>query len=325
MKRTVILFLFSLMAQLAFSQMQINFEDIMKRAQAIKFSEMAAASAAQDTTAPQKHYAFHGKNLLTFSQISYSDSWESGGLPSITLRGASNLAFIYQKNLIYFQSVFDGAYAMTWESGSNATKKEDRFAFTNTFGLRTSKKSPFYYITMIDLKSQFAPGYQSATDRTIISRLFSPAYLTTSLGISYKYKDVLSVTMAPISGRFVFVLDTAIVHRGLYEVAQNETVKIDMGCYASVVYAQNFFKIFNFISKMELFSNYKDNPQNIDIDWENKLGIKITSYFTAEFYIRMVYKDKSRYAVPLADGTTELRGPRMQINESFNIGLTYAF
>jgi hypothetical protein len=317
MKRIISLCVFILIASTVFSQ--VEFDYVRKRAQAIKFTET-------DTTAKKPIYhSFHGKNLLTVSQVSYSNSWESGGVPSITLRGASNLVYTYNKNLIYFQSVFDGAYAMAWEEENSAVKKEDRFSFTNTFGLRTSKKSPLYYITMIDLKSQFAPGYQSATDKTIISRLFSPAHLTTSLGISYKYKDELSVTMAPVSGRFVFVLDTAIANRGLYEVEHGKTIKTDMGCYASVIYTKNFLKILSFNTKLEMFSNYKDEPLNIDIDWEHKLGFKITSYLTAEFYVRMVYKDKSRFPELLADGTTALRGPRLQVNESFNIGLTYAF
>jgi hypothetical protein len=317
MKRIVCICLLFLVVKTAFSQAEFDY--VRKRAQTIKFTE------ADTTRKKIPNYSFHGKNLLTFSQVSYSDSWESGGVPSITLRGASNLVYTYNKNLIYFQSVFDGAYAVAWEAENSAMKKEDRFSFTNTFGLRTSKKSPLYYITMIDLKSQFAPGYPSATDKTIISRLFSPAYLITSLGISYKYKDELSITMAPVSGRFVFVLDTTIANKGLYEVERGERVRTDMGCYGSAIYAKNFLKFFSFNSKLEVFSNYKDEPLNIDMDWENKLGFKITSYLTAEFYVRMVYKDKSRFSVLLDDGTTELRGPRLQVNESFNIGLTYAF
>ena len=317
MKRIVSICLFLMMTGTAFSQ--ASFDYVRKRAQTIKFTE-----GDTEERKPVYH-SFHGKNLLTFSQVSYSKSWESGGVPSITLRGASNLVYTYNKNLVYFQSVFDGAYAMAWEAENDAVKKEDRFSFTNTFGLRTSKKSSLYYITMIDLKSQFAPGYQSVTDKTIISRLFSPAYLTVSLGGSYKPKDELSVPLAPVSGRFVFVLDTAIANRGTYEVEHGQTIKTDMGCYASVIYARNFLKILSFNTKLEMFSNYKDEPLNIDVDWEHKLGFKITSYLTAEFYVRMVYKDKSRFPELLADGTTVLRGPQLQVNESFNIGLTYAF
>jgi hypothetical protein len=98
-----------------------------------------------------------------------------------------------------------------------------------------------------------------------------------------------------------------------------------MGCYASLIYTKNFLKILSFHTKLEVFSNYKEEPLNIDMDWEHKLGFKITSYLTAEFYIRMVYKDKSRFPQLLADGSTVLRGPRLQVNESFNIGLTYNF
>jgi hypothetical protein len=113
---------------------------------------------------------------------------------------------------------------------------------------------------------------------------------------------------------------------GIYsEVKPGETTAVNMGCYASIIYKKEFLKMMYFNSKLELFSNYTDNPQNIDVDWENKLGIKITPFLAAELYCRLVYKDKSRYTVTLPDGTTELHGPRLQINESFNIGLTYNF
>ena len=275
---------------------------------------------------PKPVRKFNGNNGLSFSQVSYSDSWESGGVPNLTLRATSNLSFTYKRCLWYFQSVFDGAYAMTWDNVNYLQKKEDRFQFTNTLGLRTAEKSKFYYTALVDLKSQFTPGYRSPADRTMISRLFSPAYLTTSLGMSFKDCDVWNITVAPVSGRFTFVLDTAISRMNIYtEVKQGETVAVNMGFYAGIIFKKAFLKIMYFNTKMELFSNYTDHPENIDIDWENKLGIKITSFLAAELYCRMVYKDKSRYNVTLPDGTTEMRGPRLQIHESFNIGLTYNF
>jgi len=285
----------------------------------------AADNAGKEVAKPKPVCEFHGKNMLSFSQVAYSDSWESGGVPNLTLRAASNLSFTYKKQLFYFQSVFDGIYAMTWDDVNHLQKKEDRFQFTNTFGVRTAEKSKFYYTALIDLKSQFAPGYKSPADETLISRFFSPAYMITSLGMSFKDGDVWSITVAPVSGRFTFVLDTAISRMGIYtDVKPGNTVAANIGFYASIIYKKEF-KTTYFNSKMELFSNYTDNPQNIDIDWENKFGFKITSFLAIELYCRLVYKDKSRYPVKLSDGTTELRGPRLQFHESFNIGLTYSF
>jgi hypothetical protein len=289
----------------------------------------ATASAATDTAAPApkpKIHTVHGKNSLTFSQVSYN-KWEAGGISNITLRGMSNLEYNYKKKSFHYQSIFDGAYAMTAEESNTPMKKEDRFVFTNTVGLRITKKSPFYWIALADLKSQFAPSYQVPTDKNsdIISRLFSPAYLTLSLGASYKYKDMLSVTFAPVSGRCIFVLDTAIANKGLYEVKKGYTTESHMGCYASVVFSKTLWKNFSYNSKLELFSNYKDNPQNIDMDWENKFYMKLTAFFAIELYIRLVYKDKARYQEKLPDGSFLTRGPALQVNQSLNIGLTYMF
>jgi len=293
-----------------------------------KFLQDSADAPEADTTAqtPPKEKPireFRGKNMLSFSQVTYSDSWESGGVPSLTLRAASNVSFLYKKRLFFFQSVLDGTYAMTWDNVNHLQKKEDRFQFTNTAGIRTGEKSKFYYTALVDLKSQFTPGYKSPTDQTIISRLFSPAYLITSLGMSFKDADVWSITVAPISGRFTFVLDTTISRMGIYsDVKPGKTAAATIGFYASLIFKKDFLKMMYFNSKMELFSNYTDNPQNIDVDWENKLGIKINSFLAAELYCRLVYKDKSRYMV---EGSTDPRGPRLQINQSFNIGLTYSF
>jgi hypothetical protein len=290
----------------------------------------AAADTTQTTTdgeeaaKPQPACEFHGTNVLSFSQVAYSDSWESGGVPNLTLRAASKLSFTYKKRLLYFQSVFDGIYAMTWDDMNYLQKKEDRFQFTNTFGVRTAEESKFYYTALVDLKSQFSPGYKAPDDQTVISRFFSPAYMITSLGMSFK-NDNWDITLAPVSGRFTFVLDTAISRMGIYtDVQPEETMAANIGFYASIIYKKEF-KITYFNSKLELFSNYTDHPQNIDVDWENKFGVKITPCLAVELYCRLVYKDKSRYPEKLPDGTTKLHGPRLQFHESFNIGLTYSF
>ncbi len=290
-------------------------------------STAAVNGSAEGTPKPPQYHFFAGKNMLSFSQVSYNESWEAGGTSNITLRAASNLAYTYKHHLIYFQSIFDGAYAMTWDPDNHLQKKEDRFQFTNSFGIRTAENAKFYYTALVDLKSQFAPGYKSAADQTIISRFFSPAYLTASLGMSYKYNDMLDITLAPLSSRSTFILDTAISNMGIYsEVPLGDKSVTNIGFYAVGIFKTPIIKDFiAFYSKLELFSNYQNNPQNIDVDWENKLDFKITSYLAAQIYCRLVYKDKSRYAVTLEDGTKELRGPRLQINESFNIGLTYNF
>ncbi len=275
---------------------------------------------------PQRHF-FHGKNMLSFAQVSYNEAWDGGGVSNVTLRAASNLSYTYKHHLLFFQSVFDGAYAMTWDPDNHLQKKEDRFQFTNSFGVRTAEKSEFYYTALVDLKSQFAPGYKSPTDQSIISRLFSPAYLTTSLGMSYKHNDMWDVTVAPLSGRFTFVLDTTISKMNLYtDVKPGDKCAATIGFYASAIFKAPIVKNYiAYYSKLELFSNYMDSPQNIDVDWENKLDFKITNYLAAQIYCRLVYKDKSRYKVTNEAGVEETRGPRLQINESFNIGLTYNF
>ena len=48
-----------------------------------------------------------------------------------------------------------------------------------------------------------------------------------------------------------------------------------------------------FISRLELFNNYtdpdKDNRQNIDVNFENTLNMKVNKFITAMVYANVVY------------------------------------
>ena len=70
--------------------------------------------------------------------------------------------------------------------------------------------------------------------------------------------------------------------------------------------------------KMDLFSNYKSNPQNIDIFWTNVLAAKITRYINFTLNFDIIYDDDTQNVNPA-------KGPAPQILQLMGIGFAYNF
>src|SRR5690606_30827474 len=125
-----------------------------------------------------------------------------------------------------------------------------------------------------------------------------------------------SIYVSPITARWVFVGNDSIKH--LYSVDIDKSSRQEFGAFASVNYLKNFTKTLSFKSKLDLFSNYKHNPQNIDIYWTNALTAKITKYINFSLNVDMIYDDDIQHVDPA-------KGPAPQILQLMGIGFAYNF
>ena len=70
-----------------------------------------------------------------------------------------------------------------------------------------------------------------------------------------------------------------------------------------------------------LFSNYLDQPQNVDVNWDVAINMKINDYLSANLITNMIYDHD--ILIPLDDeGNT---GRRIQLKQLFGVGLSYKF
>ena len=74
-------------------------------------------------------------------------------------------------------------------------------------------------------------------------------------------------------------------------------------------------------TKLNLFSNYLKNPQNIDVDWKVQFNMKVNDYLSANLITHMIYDDD----VKIEDADTGKSSPKLQFMESFGVGLTFKF
>ncbi|MEA1886045.1 MAG: hypothetical protein U9N72_02400 [Bacteroidota bacterium] len=77
----------------------------------------------------------------------------------------------------------------------------------------------------------------------------------------------------------------------------------------------------NLTSTIDLFSNYFDSPQNIDISWKALLNMKINEYLSANISTHLIYDDD----IDWVDSEGIKHGPKVQFKEMLGIGFSYKF
>jgi len=119
-----------------------------------------------------------------------------------------------------------------------------------------------------------------------IAQLFSPARITLAPGLDYKHDEHFSVFLAPIGLKVIYVADQDIANLGIHGtelVDENDLTKgfeqmfLQAGANLQAKYNNKFYKDkLTYTTKLDLFSNYLKNPQNIDVLWGHALDISLT-------------------------------------------------
>jgi hypothetical protein len=80
----------------------------------------------------------------------------------------------------------------------------------------------------------------------------------------------------------------------------------------------------SFTTKLDLFSNYIKNPQNIVVNWEVLIALKVNKFLSANISTQLIYDDKIKVPVTI-DGVETSVGSLVQFKEILGIGLSLNF
>ena len=122
---------------------------------------------------------------------------------------------------------------------------------------------------------------------------------------------------------------------------------MEAGGYMNLSYTQNdLFQIkdLNFKTNLTLFSNYIENPLNIDITWETLSSVKLRKLISLTFSTYLIYDDDIKLARYNKDGSAiyllddngnpftddegnpiQKKGAITQFKEAFSLGLMFKF
>lgn len=264
-----------------------------------------AQETATDTT---KLWTKKGNISLLFNQSAYNKQWLGGGTSNIAGNFGLNYDFNYKKGDVVWDNKFILAYGLTKIKGDEKTAKtDDRLELNSLWGKKA--KGDWYYSVFFNFKTQMDAGYDK--DGIRLSHFFSPAYFQLGPGMLWKKNNNLSVNFSPATAKLILVHDHFTEFGSSFGVLQGDTSRFEFGASISGYYKFNIMTNVGIENRINLYSNYLDNPQNVDVDYQMNVIMKINKYLSANVAVQAIYDDNSIQAV--------------QVREVFGLGVNYGF
>ena len=282
-----------------------------------------------------------GDVSLMFSQTSFTN-WAPGGENNVTMNGFFNYYAGYIKGKSKWETMLALAYGQSKIGVQGYRKSEDKIDLQSTYGLKASDL--WYYSLNFNFKTQFTEGFNYNDDdpalkKVKISDLLAPAYISFGPGMEYRPKDFMSFYISPATARWIIVNDQDLADAGAFgvegatyeadslggpdftkKVTDGETTKFEFGAYFRFLFVKDIVKNVNLSTKLELFSDYLNSPENIDVNWDTMINMKVNEWLSANFGFQMVYD----HDTPVMDKDGNI-GPRTQIKQLLAVGLSYKF
>lgn len=264
-----------------------------------------AQEKAKDTT---KFWTKKGNMSLLFNQSAYNKQWLGGGTSNIAGNFGINYDFNYKKDQVVWDNKFILAYGLSKIKGDDKTAKTDDRLELNSLWGKTAAKN-WYYSVFFNFKTQMDTGLDKNDVR--ISHFFSPAYFQFGPGMLWKKSNNLSVNFAPAAAKLIVVHKHFTDLGSSFGVLQGDNTRFEFGASISAYYKLNIMTNVSVENRLNLYSNYLDSPQNVDVDYQMNVVMKINKYLSANVALQAIYDDNSVKAV--------------QIKELFGLGINYGF
>lgn len=327
----LILFCFEVSAQTVDST-KIKTDSIQAKIDTLEIKKEAVIQA--DTI---RHWKKGGMVGADFSQASYTN-WAAGGINSLSGVALFNLFSNYKSEKRNWDNSLDLVYGIIKIGKKDVQKSDDKIELNSKFGQYASNN--WYYAALLNFKSQLDVGYNYPDDTNIVSHFMAPATILGALGLDYKSKDKsLSFFVSPLTGKVTIVNDQRLADAGAFgvqaaeydtagvKIKNGKTIRYEFGGYLKMTFKKDIFKNVNFQTKLELFTNYLNHPENIDVNLETILTMKVNRFLSCIINTQLIYD----HDIPIPvirkingvyiDGT----GPRLQFKEVLAVGIAYKF
>ncbi len=323
--------------------------------EAAKAVESAPKVDAENVPAPK----YWDKSLMTkvdFGQTSLTN-WAAGGYNTVTLKSFIDANANYSKDDMIWNNRLQLDYGFIYSTDKPFLQKsDDRIYLESKWGYQAVKS--LYLSAEFNFKSQFSNSWEYPSSlpdgldpddpeawkskRTLKSGGFSPANTTLGLGLDYRPLKWLTVNFAPLTGGLVIV-DNPLLRKSYSMPLKNEFknasltdeemnaghcyrgARFEFGAQLKVDLKVNVNDNFSYTSQVVLFSDYLDKPQNIRVNWDNRIDWKLTKFFSLTFTTNLIYDDKvliknDKDLEQYPDGKQ-----RVQFKESMAFGFVYTF
>jgi hypothetical protein len=255
---------------------------------------------------------------IAFSQVSLTN-WAAGGENSYATEMNFSFFTHYNQKKTTWDNNLELGYGFLKIIDDEMKKTNDVIDLESRFGYSAGKK--WHYSAMFNFKTQFAEGYKyEENSKTFISDFLAPAYLIAALGMDYKPNDNFTLLLSPITGKTTYVGNDSLSAEGAYGVKKGEKWLHEYGGFIKMRHKVELAKNIRLQNKADFFSAYNNKPENIDVNWEAILEMKVTKYFATLIKTHLIYDHDTK--VENDDGSLS---PKIQFKEIFGFGINYKF
>ncbi|MFT6244306.1 MAG: hypothetical protein ACJA0U_000275 [Salibacteraceae bacterium] len=307
---------------------------------ALTISGVTITQAQTDTTTqkadtvvnPWKLTALYGANGTQSSFV----NWNAGGRNNISLMGYISASGNYLQHQWKWDNDLSVAlgglqYIGIGNGGEGLQKTDDRIEISSAVGYSFNKsieKKQLYLSLITGFRTQFLDGfiYPNTLDR--VSSFMAPGYFNLALGLDYSPNKNLTLFISPAAMKWTVVNDQILADAGSFGVDPAAIVdgvlipgslyRSEFGAYFKMKYNKEIVKNIEMKSTLELFSNYLENPGNIDVNGDVLFTFKVNKWFSASLNWTVIYDHDIN--IQSIDGGF---GPRTQFKSVLGLGVSY--
>ena len=252
----------------------------------------------------------HGFVVLNVNQAALSD-WQTGGESFlIGIYGILNYSVHHKTGKYTFDSYMDLELGVV-EAASFKKFRKTTDRFDMTVELEHSMGKNINYGLLFNCNTQLFGGHNySLNDHNKISGFLSPGKLLLAPGIDLKRQkpsSYFSLFISPATFRIITKLDDEFYNQLKFGVDSADKVNTEIGAYLSVHFDAKIKRSAEYIARIDLFSNYKRNPEYVDVLLNNLFAINISNLFAATIILDIIYDHDIKAST--------------QIQEIFGLGL----
>lgn len=267
----------------------------------------------KDTIGP---WFTNGNASLLFNQSTF-DNWVAGGENNISGTIGVNYDFNYKKGDWSWDNKVIASYGIVkTKTSSFAKKTDDRLELNSILGKKATER--WYYSMLLNFRTQFTKGYNYERDdngaetREEFTNFLSPAYLLVGPGMMYKRDENFFINLSPATSKFTFVDPFyTLPDEAYFGVKEGESMRYELGFNASMYYKLDVIANVTFENILGLYSNYLEDPQNVDINYQLNIVLRVNRFLTTNLSFQTIYDDNAYQG--------------LQVRQVFGVAANYGF
>ena len=265
--------------------------------------------AQEPTEENSEHSAWTKGGTFTFllNQSAF-ENWVAGGVSSVSGTIGVNYDFNYLKDDWSWDNKIIASFGITKIKDQDIQKSDDRLEWNSVIGKKITGN--WYYSAFLNFKTQFTDDLDSDTEGP--TKLFSPRFFQIGPGMLWKKSDNLKVNLAPATTKLVVVdKDLTLPNAAYFGVEEGKSVRFEFGTSVGAYYKFDLMKNISMENILNLYSNYLEDSQNIDLDYTMNLVMNVNKYISTNLAFQTIYDDNA------------FQG--LQTRQVFGLGINYSF